>query len=56
MKKRIITIDIETLPCDESFESKLFWETEEEYRIPHLTEISAESCVSATASKMKRVQ
>jgi DNA polymerase elongation subunit (family B) len=32
MKKRIITIDIETLPCDESFESKLFWETEEEYR------------------------
>lgn len=32
MKKRIITIDIETLPTAEPFESKLFWETEEEYR------------------------
>ncbi len=32
MKKRIITIDIETLPTSEPFESKLFWETEEEYR------------------------
>lgn len=32
MKKRIITIDIETLPCPEPFESKLFWETEEEYK------------------------
>lgn len=31
MKKRIITIDIETLPCSEPFETKLFWETEEEY-------------------------
>lgn len=31
MKKRIITIDIETLPSSEPFESKLFWETEEEY-------------------------
>ena len=31
MKKRIITIDIETLPTSEPFESKLFWETEEEY-------------------------
>jgi 3'-5' exonuclease len=32
MTKRIITIDIETLPVNEPFESKLFWETEEEYR------------------------
>ncbi|MBA3632730.1 MAG: ribonuclease H-like domain-containing protein [Acidobacteria bacterium] len=32
MTKRIITIDIETLPADEPFESKLFWETEEEFR------------------------
>lgn len=32
MTKRIITIDIETLPIDEPFESKLFWETEEQYR------------------------
>ncbi len=32
MPKRIITIDIETLPISEPFESKLFWETEEEYR------------------------
>lgn len=32
MKKRIITIDIETLPTEEPFESKLFWETEEQYR------------------------
>ena len=31
MKKRIITIDIETLPTEEPFESKLFWQTEEEY-------------------------
>lgn len=31
MKKRIITIDIETLPTNEPFESKLFWETEEEH-------------------------
>lgn len=31
-RKRIITIDIETLPIDEPFESKLFWETEEEFR------------------------
>lgn len=31
MKKRIITIDIETLPSVEPFESRLFWETEEEY-------------------------
>ncbi len=31
MKKRIITIDIETLPTEEPFESKLFWETEEQY-------------------------
>ncbi|MDQ3748725.1 MAG: ribonuclease H-like domain-containing protein [Acidobacteriota bacterium] len=30
--KRIITIDIETLPVNERFESKLFWETEEQYR------------------------
>lgn len=29
--KRIITIDIETLPIDEPFESKLFWENEEEF-------------------------
>lgn len=32
MKKRIITIDIETLPTEEPFETKLFWETEEQYR------------------------
>lgn len=32
MGKRIITIDIETLPTAEPFESKLFWETEEQYR------------------------
>lgn len=32
MTKRIITIDIETLPVSEPFESRLFWETEEEYR------------------------
>lgn len=32
MKRRIITIDIETLPTEEPFESKLFWETEEEHR------------------------
>lgn len=32
MKKRIITIDIETLPTAEPFESKLFWETKEQYR------------------------
>ena len=32
MKRRIITIDIETLPCSEPFEAKLFWETEEQYR------------------------
>jgi hypothetical protein len=32
MTRRIITIDIETLPVNEPFESKLFWETEEEYR------------------------
>ena len=32
MTKRIITIDIETLPVDKPFESKLFWETEEEFR------------------------
>jgi DNA polymerase elongation subunit (family B) len=32
MAKRIITIDIETLPTDEPFESKLFWETEVEHR------------------------
>ena len=32
MTKRIITIDIETLPIDAPFESKLFWETEEEFR------------------------
>ena len=32
MKKRIITIDIETLPTAQPFESKLFWETEEQYR------------------------
>ena len=32
MKKRIITIDIETLPTAEPFEAKLFWETEEQYR------------------------
>jgi len=32
MTKRIITIDIETLPADEPFESKLFWETQEEFR------------------------
>jgi 3'-5' exonuclease len=31
MKKRIITIDIETLPIDEPFENKYFWETEEQY-------------------------
>lgn len=31
MNRRIITIDIETLPTSEPFESKLFWETEEEY-------------------------
>ncbi len=30
--KRIITIDIETLPVNEPFESKFFWETEEQYR------------------------
>lgn len=33
MGKRIITIDIETLPTSEPFESKLLWETEEEYRL-----------------------
>lgn len=32
MKRRIITIDIETLPTGEPFESRLFWETEEEFR------------------------
>ena len=32
MKKRIITIDIETLPTAEPFETKLFWETEDQYR------------------------
>ena len=32
MKRRIITIDIETLPTTEPFEAKLFWETEDEYR------------------------
>lgn len=32
MTKRIITIDIETLPVSEPFESRLFWETEEQYR------------------------
>ena len=32
MTKRIITIDIETLPVGEPFESKLFWETPEQYR------------------------
>ena len=32
MTKRIITIDIETLPTTEPFESRLFWETEEEFR------------------------
>jgi DNA polymerase elongation subunit (family B) len=32
MNKRIITIDIETLPTAEPFESKLFWDTEEQYR------------------------
>ena len=32
MKKRIITIDIETLPTAEPFETKLFWKTEEQYR------------------------
>ncbi len=32
MPKRIITIDIETLPTEEPFETKLFWETEEEFR------------------------
>lgn len=32
MKRRIITIDIETLPTAEPFEAKLFWETEEEFR------------------------
>ena len=32
MTKRIITIDIETLPTNEPFESRLFWETEEEFR------------------------
>lgn len=32
MTKRIITIDIETLPINEPFESKLFWETEAEFR------------------------
>lgn len=31
MKKRVITIDIETLPVGEAFEEKLFWETEKEY-------------------------
>lgn len=30
--KRIITIDIETLPIDEPIESNLFWENEEEFR------------------------
>lgn len=32
MKKRIITIDIETLPTAEPVEAKLFWETEEQHR------------------------
>lgn len=32
MTKRIIIIDIETLPVEEPFESKLFWETQEEFR------------------------
>ncbi len=32
MTKRIITIDIETLPTNEHFETRLFWETEEEFR------------------------
>ncbi len=32
MTRRIITIDIETLPIEEHFESKLFWETEEQFR------------------------
>ena len=32
MTERIITIDIETLPTNEPFESRLFWETEEEFR------------------------
>lgn len=32
MKRRIITIDIETLPTAEAFESRLFWETEAEFR------------------------
>lgn len=32
MKQRIVTIDIETLPTAEPFETKLFWETEEQYR------------------------
>lgn len=31
MSRRIITIDIETLPTAEPFESRLFWETEEQY-------------------------
>ncbi len=31
MAQRIITIDIETLPTNEPFESNLFWKTEEEY-------------------------
>lgn len=31
MSKRIITIDIETLPINEPFESQLFWQTEEEF-------------------------
>lgn len=31
MNKRIITIDIETLPTNEPFESRLFWDTEEEF-------------------------
>jgi len=32
MKRRIITIDIETLPTAEPFEARLFWKTEEEFR------------------------
>lgn len=38
MSKRIITIDIETLPINEPFESQLFWKTEEEF---HKTALDA---------------
>ena len=31
MTRRIITIDIETLPSEEPFESRLFWENEEQF-------------------------